>query len=162
MPVRFLLGLKADRMRQATKRRRVRVGGRSWDFFAPLAVPGQWMRCGDNSLDPRHRNAFIAAMYERLRCGVIFTEAFRDWLTGWRNREAAGNFGLVPELAYVRIAGGSRAGQSWVSLIWRPLQGVKEHEIFQIGAVKVYLNSQTRHSLKDRCLDVKDGAVVVV
>ncbi len=101
-------------------------------------------------------------MLERLRCGVIYTAAFRDWLGEWRSREASANFGLVPELTYVRIKEGQRAGHSWVSLIWRPLQGVKEHEIFQIGSAKVYMNIQTRRALKERCLDVKDEAVVVV
>ena len=101
-------------------------------------------------------------MLERLRCGVIYTAAFRDWLAAWRTREAAANFGLVPELTYVRIAGGQRDGQSWVSIIWRPLQGIKEHEIYQIGPVKVFLNPQTRRALRERCLDIRDGAVVVV
>jgi hypothetical protein len=101
-------------------------------------------------------------MLERLRCGVIYTAAFRDWLGEWRAREAAANFGLIPELTYVRIVEGERAGQSWVSLIWRPLQGIKEHEIFAIGSVKIYLGSQTRRALKERCLDLRHGAVTVV
>src|SRR6188508_603981 len=112
---------------------------------------------------PCERNRrLLRTMLERLRCGVIITDAFKDWLAGWKAREEAANFGLIPELTYVRCREGQRAGQSWVSLIWQPLGGAKEHEIFEIGSVRVYLPRQTRQGLKDRCLDVCDGRIVVV
>jgi hypothetical protein len=101
-------------------------------------------------------------MLERLRCGVIITDAFKSWLAEWRDRESAANFGLIPELSYVRCREGERAGQSWVSLIWQPLGGAKEHEIFEMGSVKVHLQRQTRQALKDRCLDIKDDRILVI
>jgi hypothetical protein len=101
-------------------------------------------------------------MLERLRCGVIITDAFKEWLAAWKAREAGANFGLVPELSYVRCREGERAGQAWVSLIWQPLGGAKPHEIFEIGDVRVHLPKQTRQALKDRCLDIKEDRIVVI
>ena len=90
------------------------------------------------------------------------TEAFREWLKAWKAREAGANFGLIAELTYVKCREGERAGQSWVSLVWRPLEGIKEHELFAVGPVKLYLPKQTRQALKERCLDVKDERIVVI
>lgn len=101
-------------------------------------------------------------MLERLRCGIIITDAFVAWLEAWKAREAAANFGLIAELSYVRCLEGERAGQSWVSLIWRPLDGVAEHEIFEIGGARVYFARQTRRALRDRCLDIRGDRIVVV
>jgi hypothetical protein len=101
-------------------------------------------------------------MYERLPCGIIVTAAFCEWLESWKEREAAAHFGLIPELNYVHCREGARAGQSWVSLLWRPLEGVKDHEIHAIGFVRVFFPRQTRTALRERCLDVKDGAIVVI
>ena len=101
-------------------------------------------------------------MLERLRCGVIVTDRFKSWLSEWRAREAAANFGCVAELSYVRCAEGQRAGQAWASLVWRPLRGIKEHEIYQVGDVKLFLSRQTRTALRDRCLDLRDDRIVVV
>jgi len=100
-------------------------------------------------------------MLERLRCGIILTDAFITWLEAWHAREAEAHFGLVPEISYVRCKEGERAGQSWVSLIWRPLDGVEEHEIFSVGRVRVFFPRQTRTALRDRCLDVQDDRIVV-
>jgi len=101
-------------------------------------------------------------MLERLHCGIIFTGAFRDWLQVWQTRSVAENFGLIPELSYVHCSEGARAGQSWISLIWRPLEGVKDHEIFLIGSVRIFLSRQTRSALRERCLDIHDDQIVVI
>lgn len=101
-------------------------------------------------------------MLTRLRCGIIVTDAFVAWLEAWREREAAAHFGLVPEISYVRCREGERAGQSWVSVIWRALDGVQEHEIYEVGSVRVFFARQTRVALRERCLDVREGAVVVI
>lgn len=98
---------------------------------------------------------------ERLHCGVITTGVFREFLKAWHEDTAGGNFGLVPQLEYVRCATGERAGQSWISLIWQPLKGVRAHEIFELDGVKVYLPKNTRTALKDRCLDVENGTIAV-
>ena len=100
-------------------------------------------------------------MLERLRCGVITTAAFRDYLARWHEETEGGNFGLIPQLDYVRFATGDRAGEAYASLLWQPLNRVKPHEIFEIGGIKVYLSKPTRTALKEHCLDVKDGAILV-
>ncbi len=100
-------------------------------------------------------------MLERLRCGVITTGAFRAHLAAWHEETEAGNFGLVPQLDYVRFASGDRAGQAWVSLLWQPVSRMQPHEIFEIGGVRVFLPKATRTALKEHCLDVRDGRIVV-
>ena len=100
-------------------------------------------------------------MLERLRCGVITTEAFRAHLGQWHQETEAGHFGLIPQLDYVRFASGARVGQAYVSLLWQPVNQLKSHEIFEIGGIKVYLSKGTRTALKERCLDMKAGAILV-
>ena len=100
-------------------------------------------------------------MLERLRCGVITTEAFRAHLVHWHEETEGGNFGLIPQLDYVRFATGARAGQAWASLLWQPINKLKPHEIFEISGVKVYLSKATRTALKEHCLDVKNGVMFV-
>ena len=117
-----------------------------------------WEKCGC----PGFGAGLGGWMLERLRCGVIVTDRFKDWLGEWRAREGAANFGFVAELSYVRCVEGARAGQAWASVVWRPLVGIREHEIFVIGEVKVYLSRQTRTALRERCVDVKDGVVTVI
>lgn len=101
-------------------------------------------------------------MLERLRCGIIVTSAFIEWLEAWKQREAAANFGLIPELNFVVCKEGVRAGQSWVSLVWRPLEGVGEHEIHKVGTVPVFFPRQTRSALRERCLDIHNDRIVVI
>ncbi len=101
------------------------------------------------------------AMLERLRCGVITTGAFRAYLAQWHEETEGGNFGLIPQLDYVRFATGERAGQAYASLLWQPINKMKPHEIFEIGRIKVYLSKSTRTALKEHCLDMKDGAIFV-
>jgi hypothetical protein len=100
-------------------------------------------------------------MLERLRCGIIITDAFVEWIEEWRKREGSENFGLIAELSFVRCGEGERAGESWVSLIWRPLEGVEEHEIYRIGTVRVFFARQTRRALLDRCLDIHENRIMV-
>lgn len=100
-------------------------------------------------------------MLERLHCGVITTGAFRAHLAKWHEETEGGNFGLIPELDYVRFATGGRAGQAYVSLLWQPTTKMKPHEIFEIGGIKLFLSKATRTALKEHCLDVLDGAIFV-
>lgn len=101
-------------------------------------------------------------MLERLRCGVIVTDAFKDWLASWLQREGPAAPGFLPELSYVRCAEGERAGQSWASLVWRPRKGLEDHEIFAVGPFSLHLSSQTRKALRERCLDIRAGQIAVI
>ena len=100
-------------------------------------------------------------MLERLRCGVIVTGAFRAHLAQWHEETEGGNFGLIPQLDYVRFGAGERAGQAYASLLWQPVGPMKPHEIFVIGGIKVYLSKGTRTALRERCLDARGGAIWV-
>ena len=111
---------------------------------------------------PERRENGSPAGLERMRCGVITSAAFREWLILWHTKEAAHNFGFVAQLDYVRCREGSLAGQSWVTVMWSPLKGMGEHEIYPIaGKIKIYLNKATRTALRDRCLDIRGGAIIV-
>lgn len=100
-------------------------------------------------------------MLERLRCGVITTGAFRAHLVRWHEETTDDNFGLIPQLDYVRFATGERAGQAYASLLWQPINKIKPHEIFELGGVKVFLSKATRTALKEHCLDAKNGVIFV-
>jgi hypothetical protein len=100
-------------------------------------------------------------MLERLRCGIITTGAFRAHLALWHEETEGGNFGLIPQLDYVRFATGARAGEAYASLLWQPINQMKPHEIFDIGGIKVYFSKATRTALKEHCLDAKNGAILV-
>lgn len=100
-------------------------------------------------------------MLERLRCGVITTALFREWLAEWYSETGGTNFGLVPQLDYVRFASGDRAGEEYISILWQPPGRIQAHEIFEIGGVRVYLPKATRTALRERCLDVRNGSVIV-
>ena len=99
---------------------------------------------------------------ERLRCGVILTGAFQTWFQAWWHAEEDAHAGLIPEIDFVHCVDGPRAGQSWVSLYWRPRGKLGDHELFQIGRVTVHIPRQARLGLKHRCLDVKNGQIVVI
>jgi hypothetical protein len=101
-------------------------------------------------------------MLERLHCGIIYTGAFRDWLEAWWLRGIGENSGLIPELSFVHCHEGVRAGQSWISLIWRPPDGLGEHEIFTVGTVRLFLPRQTRTALRERSLDIRNDRMVVI
>ena len=104
----------------------------------------------------------LEAMLERLRCGIIVTSTFMEWLEAWKQREGSANSGQIPELNFVLCKEGARAGQSWVSLVWRPLEGTAEHEIHAVGTVRVFFPRQTRTALRDRCIDIRDDRIVVL
>lgn len=97
----------------------------------------------------------------RLRCGVIYTNAFADHLTALHQSQVADNFGRVLALDYLRASGGAQGAREWWRVDWVMGHPVPEEDRFLIAQVPVCMNKATRRGLKDRCLDVRDGAVVV-
>ena len=64
-------------------------------------------------------------------------------------------------LDYVRCASGPARGRAWWQLLWIPDDMAQPHQIFQVGSASVHIPKSAQHGLRDRCLDFKDGQVVV-
>ncbi len=101
-------------------------------------------------------------MMDRLRCGVIYTDAFSALLTGWWAAEPAAHAERVPSLEFVRCGEGERAGECWVALTWMLVKKLPEHERFTIGGVPLHLSKQSQKGLQHRCLDAREGKLMVV
>ena len=113
----------------------------------------------------------------RLRCGVIFTDAFLAWLRDWVVREGSSHEGRVMALEYVRCKEGLRQGQAWLEWMWVKRAGLSEHCVFHLSLpasstaeeaaqkpveneIDLYLSPQTQQGLRWRHLDAKNGQPV--
>jgi hypothetical protein len=99
---------------------------------------------------------------DRLRCGVIITPAFTSFLKEWWNSTPSQQTDRMPSLDFVHCKEGPRAGQSWASLNWILAKKIPEHECFEISGVPLHLTKQAQRGLKWRCLDARDGKLVVL
>jgi len=97
----------------------------------------------------------------RLRCGVIYTNAFAAHLTALHEAQVQDHFGKVLGLDYMRMATGDQKGKEWWRVDWVIGQHVPEECRFKIDQVPVSMSKNTQRGLKNRCLDFKDGAVIV-
>ena len=97
----------------------------------------------------------------RFRCGVIYTNAFAAHLTALHQSQVADHFGKVLALDYMRAVTADQKAREWWRVDWVVGQVVPEEDRFLMAQVQVCMNKATRRGLKDRCLDVRDGAVVV-
>ena len=93
----------------------------------------------------------------RLRCGVIYTNAFAEYLA---KVPPPADHARVLALDYISVSQGP-ARNSWWRMDWLPEQKADESCRFKIGDVLVYLSKQCQRGLKHRCLDWRDGQVVV-
>lgn len=96
---------------------------------------------------------------ERLRCGVIFTGAFIDYLRGRCATEAEA--GTVPEIHYLHCVEGENRGKSWWNLTWSSRSRFAESELFHLRGLEVALSRQTQKALRWKYIDCKDGQVTV-
>ncbi len=97
----------------------------------------------------------------RLPCGVIYTDAFATHLAELQEEEDADRNGQILCLEYLRCVTGEKTGASWWKLEWAPRHRAPEDCLFAIGSVLVWLSLQTQRGLKHRCLDWRDGEVVI-
>jgi len=97
----------------------------------------------------------------RLRCGVIYTNAFAEHLAELHTCSEAGTVRKILALEYVRASSGDQKGGAWWDVQWVPEKRVPVECRFEIGSVPVCLSRQSQQGLKNRCLDWRDGAVVV-
>jgi hypothetical protein len=97
----------------------------------------------------------------RLRTGLIYSQAFADYLEQKHRSEHFAHMGEVLHLDYVRCGQGELAGQSWWQLAWLSgWQAPNEHR-HAIGEVEVFIHRQALRGLKNRMLHY-DGEHVVV
>lgn len=99
---------------------------------------------------------------DRLRCGVIYTTEFASFLHRWWMADPHHHADRIPSLDFVHCKDGPRAGESWVSLSWVFRKGLPDHELFEISGIQLHLPRQSQKGLKWRCLDAKNGRMVVV
>jgi hypothetical protein len=94
----------------------------------------------------------------RLRCGVIYTNAFADYLAqlsqGASQRQ-------ILALDYLKASTGPKKGTAWWQIEWLPEHRAPAECRFKIGSVPVCLSKQSQRGLKHHCLDWRDGQVVV-
>lgn len=103
----------------------------------------------------------MALVLHRLRSGLIYSQAFADFLESKHNIEHIGHPGDVLHLDYIRCAQGELSGQEWCQLTWiSGWQAPTEHRHL-IGDVEVFILRQTIRGLKNRMLHF-DGEKVVV
>ncbi|MGV3664477.1 MAG: hypothetical protein ACO1TE_30170 [Prosthecobacter sp.] len=103
----------------------------------------------------------MSLVLHRLRTGLIYSQAFADYLAEKHEREHVDHMGEVLHLDYLRCSQGDLAGQSWWQLAWmNGWQAPTEHR-HTIGQVEVCILRQALRGLKNRLLHF-DGQRVVV
>ena len=98
---------------------------------------------------------------ERLRCGVVYTTEFAAFLEKWWRAQPEHHAAKVPSLEYVHCRDGPRAGESWASLMWMYVRHLPDYELFEIAQVRLHLPRASQKGLKWRCLDAREGELVV-
>jgi len=103
----------------------------------------------------------VALVLHRLRSGLIYTQAFAEYLESKHNIENIGHPGEILHLDYVRCSQGDLAGQEWCQLTWISGAQAPTSSRHLIGGIEIYIHRQAVRGLKNRMLDY-DGQKVVV
>lgn len=98
----------------------------------------------------------------KLTCGIIYTDAFQQYLESIHAEQAEDHPQQILTFDYVRCLTGPQKGKSWWQLIWTPLDASPEYRRHQIGHLMVYVPKPVSHGLRERCLDFRDGKVIVI
>lgn len=97
----------------------------------------------------------------RLPCGVIYTEAFSDYLATVHEEQVEDNPRKIITLEYVRYGSGELKGRAWWQLQWVPVDSAPDYRCFRMGPIFVHIPKSVQQGLKERCLDFREGRVVV-
>ena len=103
----------------------------------------------------------MPAALAKLPCGVIYTEAFCDWLARLHQLEAPTHPHRVLTLDYVRCASGPQRGRAWWQVLWVPEDAAPAHRVFRMGGIPVHVPKPAQLGLRERCLDCENDRVVV-
>jgi len=96
-------------------------------------------------------------LLHRHRCGIIYSQAFADYLDERQRIEGPQHVGELLSLDYIRCATGDQAGTDWYQLSWIAAVSIPLTDRFKIGATLVHIHKQTRNGLKNRALDFRNG-----
>jgi hypothetical protein len=96
----------------------------------------------------------------RLRCGVIYTNAFADYLAQLEGDCPDPRRSIIC-LEYLRAGTKQGEAKEWWRVDWLPEHRAPEDCRFTIGSTEVCLSRQSQRGLKHRCIDWRDGQVVV-
>ena len=91
--------------------------------------------------------------------GLIYSEAFADYLRERQQSEGAQHRGEILSIDYVRCASGPQAGSHWYQIAWITAIHAPHSERREIGGVWIHLNKQARRALAKCGLD-HDGEEV--
>ena len=97
----------------------------------------------------------------RLPCGVIYTDAFASYLAGIDSPLRTSELRYVLALEYLRCTKPGGEKEDWWQMNWVPEKRTPLEQRFTIGETPVSLSKQTQKGLKHRCLDYRDGKVVI-
>ncbi len=98
----------------------------------------------------------------KLTCGVIYTDAFSDYLATIQDEQHEDHPQQILTLEYIRCASGPLKGKAWWQLHWMPVDAAPDFRRFQMGEVPVHISKTAQHGLRERCLDYQGGNVVVI
>lgn len=103
----------------------------------------------------------MSLVLHRLRAGLIYSQAFADFLEKKYAEEHREHPGELPHLDYVRCAQGELAGQSWLQIEWVSGLQAPTADRHTIGSVEVFIHRQAMRGLKNQMLHF-DGQKVIV
>jgi len=98
----------------------------------------------------------------KLRCGVIYTDDFSDYLARVSAEQVDDNPYRILTLEYIRCASGTLKGKAWWQLHWTPSDAAPEYRCFRMGSTDVYIPRAVQHGLRERCLSFENGRVIVI
>lgn len=98
----------------------------------------------------------------KLPCGVIYTDAFCGHLTKLHEKQCDDHPQQILTLEYVRCASGPLKGKAWWQILWVPERAVPDYRCFRLGPIRVHIPKSVQHGLRERCLDYRDGRVIVI
>lgn len=89
-------------------------------------------------------------LLHRHRCGIIYSQAFVDYLDERHSVEGPYNVGKLLSLDFVRCASGPQAGTAWYQITWTPAVSIPLADRYQIGRNRVHIHKQTLNALRRR------------
>ncbi len=98
----------------------------------------------------------------KLTCGIIYTDSFREWIKLRQEAESRAHPHRVLTLDYVRCASGPQRGRAWCQVHWLPEDAAPRHQVFVIDGVSIHFPKNTQIGLRERCLDCRNGQIVVI
>jgi hypothetical protein len=104
----------------------------------------------------------MALILNKLRCGVIYTDDFSDYLAGVHAEQAEDNPYRILTLEYLRCASGTLKGKAWWQLLWIPVDAAPDYRCFHMGGTPVHIPRAAQHGLRERCLSYENGRVIVI